>query len=238
MNTKAQIWFALCGPAFMLTFLLAWALLGGFLPPTPPLSTAAEIVAFYQAHPVSMRLGLMLCELGMAFLVFFGAVLSIQIWRIERSNGSRYPIWAAAHLSAWAGTICGLAITIVVWETAAYRLDRDPDILLAIHDFGWVMMADMEAPFLVVPITMAMVGLKDKRKSPLFPRWACYYFLMSELAILPGAMIIFFQSGPFAWNGLFGWWIPVIDWGLWFTTTTVLLIRGIKRQAREEPDTY
>ena len=53
--------------------------------------------------------------------------------------------------------------------------------------------------------------------------------------ILPGGLIIFFHSGPFAWSGLFGIWVPFIAFGAWFCLMTYFLIKGIRREALEEP---
>ena len=230
MNDKTQIRFAWCGLAFMASFLIGWATLGGFLPPTSPTATAADLAAFYQQNPVRMRIGLMISEWGLTFLIPFSAVLTVQMARIE----GRFPVWSIAHITAWAGTIIGLIITIVIWETAAYRPERAPDLLLLLHDLAWIPMGDETSPFLFIPIAIAMVGFRDKSEHPIFPRWACYYNLMALLAILPGGLVIFFKSGPFAWNGLFGWWIPLVDWGIWFSVLTYLLIKGIKRQAATE----
>jgi hypothetical protein len=58
--------------------------------------------------------------------------------------------------------------------------------------------------------------------------------LLAVTLLLPGGLMIFFQSGPFAWNGLFGIWIPFIDWGIWFGVTSYLLIKSVKRQAVPE----
>jgi hypothetical protein len=45
---------------------------------------------------------------------------------------------------------------------------------------------------------------------------------------------VFFLDGPFAWRGLFCWWIPLSAFGAWFIAATVVLWGVIARQEQEE----
>ncbi len=44
-------------------------------------------------------------------------------------------------------------------------------------------------------------------------------------------MIIFFKSGPFAWTGIIGFWIPAAVFGIWHIVMTVVLLRAIREEA-------
>jgi hypothetical protein len=48
--------------------------------------------------------------------------------------------------------------------------------------------------------------------------------------IIPDQLIFFFYTGPFAWNGIFGFWIPLTAFGGWFVLTFVLLRKAILRE--------
>lgn len=230
MNTKDQLICTWGGMAFVLLFFVGWGWLGGFLPPHAPTMTAEQVVAFYQANPVSIRVGLILALLSSTFLVPFGAVLAVQMARIE----GRRPVWAVTQAIATGGTVIEFALLVMFWEVASFRPDRNPDILLALNDLSWLPFVGISSPFFIVPVAIALVGFKDKSPNPVFPRWSCYYNLFSATAILPGCLVVLFKSGPFAWNGVFSWWLPVVDFGIWFIVMTVLLIKGIKRQANGE----
>lgn len=52
--------------------------------------------------------------------------------------------------------------------------------------------------------------------------------------LLPASMILFFKSGPFAWTGVIGFWIPAVVFGTWYLVMTPLLLRAIKQEADED----
>jgi len=43
-----------------------------------------------------------------------------------------------------------------------------------------------------------------------FPRWCGYANGWMALTIIPDQLLFFFHRGPFAWNGIFGVWVPVV----------------------------
>ena len=47
--------------------------------------------------------------------------------------------------------------------------------------------------------------------------------------MIPDQLLFFFHRGPFAWNGLFGLWIPVVAFSAFFILNFVLLRRAILR---------
>jgi hypothetical protein len=51
---------------------------------------------------------------------------------------------------------------------------------------------------------------------------------------VPGCLVFFHRTGPFAWNGLGAWWIPLAAFGLWMIIMTIYLLRAIDRPV--EPD--
>lgn len=106
--------------------------------------------------------------------------------------------------------------------------------MLLLDDLAWVPFAGMVIPVTLQPLCIAIVGFMDKREHPLFPRWVCFFNLWTVLLFLPGSLIIFFKTGPFAWNGLFGIWIPFIVFGAWFVIMTYCLLKGVQRQALVE----
>lgn len=228
MNAKSQIIAAWCGPAMMVLMGIGWVLLAGYFPPHSPTLSGADMAAFYQAHPVRIRFGLLITLWGTAFYVPFTAVLSLQMARIEGS----VPVWSWTQLAAGAGATLTIAFPIMFWATAAFRPDRNPELLLLLDDLAWIPFAGMTIPILLMPILIAVVGFMDKSECPLFPRWACFLNLWVALLVFPGGLIIFFKTGPFAWNGLFGMWIPLIVFGIWTVVITNLLTKGIKRQAQ------
>jgi hypothetical protein len=230
MNRKSQLTGAWCGPLFMLMLTIGWVLLGGYFPPHSPTATGIEMTSFYQSNPIRIRLGLLFSMWGTAALLPFSAVIAAQMVRIEGT----FPVWSYTQLAAGAGTVLTLAFPFLFWAVAAFRPDRGADLILLLDDLAWIPFAAMTVPFLMIPICVAIVGFMDTSEHPVFPRWACYFNLWADFLILPGGLAIFFKTGPFAWNGLFGIYIPLITFGIWFGVMTFLLTRAINRQALAE----
>jgi hypothetical protein len=76
--------------------------------------------------------------------------------------------------------------------------------------------------------------LSDKRKDPILPRWVGFLSLWVVVGFVPAAMCGFFKTGPFAWNGLFVWWIPIGIFSAWCIAMSLTLVKAINRQATEE----
>jgi hypothetical protein len=69
--------------------------------------------------------------------------------------------------------------------------------------------------------------LQDRRTVPVFPRWSGYYCLWTALLVTPGSLVPFFKAGPFAWDGIMSWWVPVAVLALWFFVMTPVLLRAV-----------
>ena len=49
---------------------------------------------------------------------------------------------------------------------------------------------------------------------------------------VPGGLLTFFKHGPFAWNGLFAFWIPLLTFFAWYLLMFVFLRKAIIDEAR------
>jgi hypothetical protein len=57
---------------------------------------------------------------------------------------------------------------------------------------------------------------------------------LCALAFAGGALSICFTTGPFAWNGLVAYWIPVFAFGFWILGMSILLLRAVARDEEDE----
>jgi len=121
----------------------------------------------------------------------------------------------------------------MLWIIAAWRPGLDPNLLRLIHDGSWLIFVMVFPAYTMQMISISLAGFMDKSAQPTFPRWFCYFNLWVGFAGMGGGLATFFTDGPFAWNGLIGFWIPVAMFALWLFTTAVLLKRAIERQALE-----
>jgi hypothetical protein len=76
--------------------------------------------------------------------------------------------------------------------------------------------------------------LMDKRENPIFPRWLGYFNLWAALIFTPGSFNVFFKDGPFAWNGVIAFYIPITIWAIATTVNTVYLTKAVDHQVEEE----
>jgi hypothetical protein len=53
------------------------------------------------------------------------------------------------------------------------------------------------------------------------------------LMFTPAIILPFFKSGPFAWNGVFVFWVPAVVFGAVFIVNTIWLLKAINSEAEE-----
>ena len=91
--------------------------------------------------------------------------------------------------------------------------------------------------FVVQNFAIGLAILGDKGMAPMFPRWVGFFSMWVGVLFVPGGMLTFFKHGPFAWDGLFAFWIPLLTFFCWYLVMFVFLRQGILTQARAEPAT-
>ena len=90
------------------------------------------------------------------------------------------------------------------------------------------------APFAAWFTLIATTLFSDKSETPLYPRWVAYLNLWCGLLGAPGGLIVFFKSGPFAYDGLIGFYIPFGVFTLWIVVMTVQMLKVQARDERNE----
>ena len=77
-------------------------------------------------------------------------------------------------------------------------------------------------------IAIGIAAFKDT-EAKVFPRWLGYFNFWAALAFLPAALLYFFKTGPFAWDGVFVFWVPLTIFG-------ALVLRHVLRHAQGDPE--
>jgi hypothetical protein len=217
--------------ALVVTFIVGWAVVGGFVPPPAPTKSATEIADWFASHQMRIEIGLFLCLVGSGFLAPFTGVISAQLKRIE---GKHTPI-STAQIVAGSGVAVGFTMGLIIWYGAAYRPEADPVITQRLNDIAWFIWVSWAYLPAAQTIAVGIAILMDKRAEPVFPRWLGYLSLWCAVFYLPGGLAVFFKSGPLAWNGLITWWFLVIAYFIWVVAIIWALVwKAIPHQQREE----
>src|SRR5271156_1602340 len=229
MNTGTQRLCVWAGPVMMVIWMIGFLPLAGFVPPPSPGSTAQQIAAMYRERTTSIRFGLLLTVIAVPLLAPFFTVIAIHMKRIE----GRYAPLTYIQLILGGLLVLAFYFPLMILQTAAYRPDRADDTILALNDLGWMMFVGVVTITVLQFICIGAAILQDTRETPVFPRWSGYFNIWAGLGVGPGCLILFFKHGPFAWNGIFCWWLPLTIFGIWLIVMSVLLLRAINGAAHE-----
>ncbi|MGQ0697302.1 MAG: hypothetical protein ACT4PZ_03560 [Panacagrimonas sp.] len=227
MDSKMQMVCTWSGWVFLVLLGVgAWAF-AGLIPPPSPAADAATIAEFFARQGGAMRLGLVIAMVSTAFIIPWTAVLSVQMNRMQGSS----PVLPLIQAIGGGVAVIILLLPVMLWVTASYRPDRSSDVVLALNDLAWFfILMTFPAPMIQV-FAVGIATLADKSLEAVFPRWVGFFNLWMGVLFIPGGLIVFFKSGPFAWNGLIAFWTPFAAFGLWFVVMTPVLLRAIRQQA-------
>ncbi len=225
MNAKTQIFCAGCGIAFVILLTIGWWVIAGFIPAPSPALGANEIAEIYRSNTGMIRFGAMLSMTSMALTIPFIAVIAIQMRRTE----GEFPVLTYTQLVAGAATLMPLLLPTLIWNIAAFRPERDPQLTLLLNDFAWIIFIMTFSPFFVQLASIGMAIVSDRHEKPVFARWIGYFNLWVAILFIPGALITFFKTGPFAWNGLLAFWMPLTVFFGWYLVMFFALLKAIRQ---------
>ena len=228
LNSKSQKLCAWSGIVAVMLFFSA-LVCSGFMPVPSPSLTQAEVVAMYQQNAGAIRIGMVQLMISGMFMSPFVAVISLHLRRIEKGS----LLWTYTQLSSGTVGILLFIIPGVLFLVTAYRPDRSPELTYLMNDICWFLAIMPWPPAFMQNIAIGSAIISDKSPNPIFPRWVGFFNFWVAILFLPGTLIPFFKSGPFTWNGLFGFWLPAAVFGLWFMVMLPMLLKAIDRQAQE-----
>lgn len=204
----------------------------GFLPPLRPGASAIQIAAHYQQHATGIRFGAALILLASMFYIAYSGAIYGQIRRIPGSGHT------AAGVALAGGAVAAVTFMIpaMLWAVTAFRPERPPETTQTLNDMAWFIVVMPWAPFMAQNFAFAFAILTDSLRRPLFPRWLGYLNIWATIVYTPAIVLQFFKGGPFAWNGVFVFWLPAVVFGIQFVANTVWLVKAVKYPTSPESD--
>lgn len=205
----------------------------GFIPPLAPSSAAAEIAGHYRSHTAGIRLGAALMLVSGAFYASYTAVISAQMQRIKGVHR------AVVNTQTIAGAFACLTFLVpaMFFAVTAFRPERPDASTLLLNDTSWIFLVMPWPPFMMQNFAFAFAILSDTCSPPVFPRWLAYVNIWAPATFTPGAILQFFKDGPFAWNGIFVFWIPATVFVIQFLVNVICLLKAIGSEAHQTEST-
>lgn len=210
-----------CGLVASLLYVAGMFLIAGYLPPPSPDLPMELVVANYRDNQVSIITGLTMGFVGAGFMLPLWVMGSVFMAEVEEG----FPYFSLMQALCALATVLFTALPNLVWMAAAFRPDRSPELVYLLHDLGWIMWATPSWGFAFQFVCFAICGLRDSRETPFVPRWLCYLGLWVAVGMLATPLVPFFMSGPFAWNGLFAFWIAFFSPVGWSAILVMLVIK-------------
>jgi hypothetical protein len=223
MNARTQricIW---AGPATLVLFAIGYWFVAGLVPPISPGHNAAEVAARYAEDKDRLRVGLTIAIFCCPLLYVWVAALHTQLRTVE---GEESPLATTVLLTGSALTLF-LFLPLMVLGAAAFRPDRSPEVTQALNDLGWLLLISPAGPAVILAVVMGVAMLSDARPRPAFPRWVGYFNIWMGMTFTGASLVWLFHSGPFAWDGVFPFWVPLVDFGLWVGVNTWAMLQVV-----------
>lgn len=224
---RYQLICAWCGPMFLVTFVLFWGVIANNIPNPAPSLTAEALKERYLLNLGEIRLGFIMSLITVCFYMPWTCVLAAQMRRIE---GTEMPVLSYLQLIGGALTVMVVSFSAVFWVVAAFRPDAPASTFQMMTDTGWLIIDLCYACTTLQMVAAALIGLADKSKVPLFPRWVCFLTIWCGISFFPASLTGVLKTGPFAWNGVLSYYIPYFCWLCWFSTASIYMIKEVRRR--------
>lgn len=200
--------------------------------PPPSATLGAEAVAdFYRQHRSQILLGATICSWTGAFMVPMATVLAIQTARLQQGVRS----WAILCFAGGIMMSLFLVLPPLFWGIAAFTVDRPAELTLLMHELALLTLTTTDQYFIfqMIPVAWVSLSITEHRPDSALPRWLGYSTLWIALAFEAGAWAFMTRTGPFAWNGRYVFWVPLIAFGTWILMFSVSCLRALAVQQRQ-----
>jgi hypothetical protein len=199
--------------------------IAGWMPLIPPDMNAADLTAHFEQNRMKIRIGMSFLALSGAFWWTFSAAIAMQMKRIE---GDKAPILAWVQMASASGTVLIIMFAAYFWLVAAYREETPPSTIQMLNDFAWLTFVGFYPPGFIQNVSIGWCILTDKNGNKVYPRWVGFANIWLAILFLPGALLPFFHSGPFSWNGIIGFWLVANAFFGWILMMWWMTVKAIK----------
>ncbi|KAA0102807.1 hypothetical protein [Mycolicibacterium sp. P1-5] len=229
MNTTGQRILLWTAPPAVALLALAYLLFPVFSPPLSPTLSPDEVAAFFRDNATGVLGVAILCNLIAGSLIPLFAVTAVQISRTATSS----------VVLTYAYIICvGVGTTAFIladycWGMAAFRPDRDPELVSLLNDMAWFFFIAPVGTIIVQNLCFALSVYLDERPDPIFPRWAAHFNVATVALLVPSAFSILVKTGPLAWNGALSFTLRLVTFAVYIVVMFLVLRRAVNNQGSD-----
>ena len=133
-NIQTQLISLWMAPVFGAVLLIAFLAFPGFFPPMSPAMTAEQVAQFYRDNTAMIRFSMITFNLCGVMLLPFFMVIVIQMKRMATQSH----VFAYCYLTAAVSGATLYALADIFYLVAAFRPDRDPELVMLLNDMAWM----------------------------------------------------------------------------------------------------
>ena len=213
---------AAAGAAAILFFVAGFAVVG-----TPPGfdAPATRIAAWFGDDRTRIQVG---SAIAAASTPFF-------IWFLATVHSLTRPLGSGARRAGVVAFGCGLiAVALFLADTTALlvaalrpeNMRASPELASALFDFSFLALGVGAFAFAGVFAAYAVLVLRDRA---LWPAWLGWAAAVSAVLTAMRVGCVFTDSGPFAADGVFGFYAPVVAFTSWIAVASLALAVQVRR---------
>ncbi|RDH77226.1 hypothetical protein DVS77_17585 [Mycolicibacterium moriokaense] len=229
MNTRGQRIMLWTAPPAMALLVLAYLLFPVVSPPLSPTLTPEQVAAFFRDYNTGILGVVILCNLIAGSLVPLFAVTAVQMSRIGTSSN----VFTYAYIICIGVGTTAFILADYCWGVAAFRPDRDPQLISLLNDMAWFLFIAPVGAIIVANLCLAVSIYLDERPDPVFPRWVAHFNVAASLLLAPSAFSILVKSGPLAWDGGVSFTLRLAVLATYVVVMFLVLLRVVNRQGDE-----
>jgi len=223
MNRRNQLISIHCWGVFLVVFGVGLVLVGWLPPPSPNLSDAETAKNFRVANGDVSRMVFAAWFFFAPFAAVPAVAIANQVRRIEGPGA------ALAKIQMLMAPLVALAVQIpaALWLAAGYRPTISDGAIVTLNDIAWFFLLGGVGPGFVQMLSVVLCILQGD--GSIYPRWLGYAILWVALLEGPAAVLMFFKTGPLAWDGLLSFWVVALAFFAWAILIWVFTARAIAR---------
>ena len=162
MSTRGQRILLWTAPPAMALFALAYVLFPVFAPPLSPTLSPEEVAAFFREYNTGILGVVILCNLIAGSLVPLFAVAAVQMSRIRTSSS----VFTYAYIICVGVGTTAFILADYCWGVAAFRPDRDPELISLLNDMAWFFFVAPVGTIVVQNLCLAVEHLSRRTVRP------------------------------------------------------------------------